>query len=156
MVTCQDRHTLTGPEPTLAPRVRERIRAQIELLVGQPATLVDQRELIAMANRARRDRSTQQPEAFERQQELGNAVRQLWADQATADAERDEIRLVAETLDDLGGTTEGRLGVEVYDRGLLGPDLAPRFGMPDLTKALIETSRRDRALFVVDSNRPRP
>jgi hypothetical protein len=66
-------------------------------------------------------------------------MRQLCADQATADTQRDEIRLVAETLGQLGCTAEERLGVEVYDRGLLGSDLTLRVGMPDLTQALTST-----------------
>jgi hypothetical protein len=70
---------------------------------------------------------------------LGNAVRQLWADQATANAERDEVGLVAETLDELRGTSEQRLRVEVYDRGLLGPDLTLRIRHADLTQALTST-----------------
>jgi len=46
-------------------------------------------------------------------------VRQLRTDQAAANAERGEVRLVSKALGELGGATDDRPGVEVYDLLLL-------------------------------------
>jgi hypothetical protein len=46
-------------------------------------------------------------------------VRQLRTDQAATNAQRREVRLVSEALDELGGAADDCPGVEIYDLVLL-------------------------------------
>ena len=49
VIARQDRDAFAGLETALAPRVGERVRALIELLVAELAALVDQRDAVAVA-----------------------------------------------------------------------------------------------------------
>jgi hypothetical protein len=64
-----------------------------------------------VAQRPGHDRSAEQPVALEAAQQLGDLVRRLGTDQAAADAQRREIRLVAGALGQLGRPTDQPLGI---------------------------------------------
>jgi hypothetical protein len=64
-----------------------------------------------VARRAGHNRAAEQPVALESPQQLGDAVGRLGTDQATADAQRGEIRLVAGALGQLGRATDQPLGI---------------------------------------------
>jgi hypothetical protein len=57
--------------------------------------------------------------ALECQQHLRQLVGQLRADEAAADADSGEVRLVAEALDELQSTAQQSLEIDFYDRPLL-------------------------------------
>jgi hypothetical protein len=48
---------------------------------------------------------------------------QVGTDHPAANAQQREVRLLAEPLKQLGARSDDRLGVKLYDRILLGPDL---------------------------------
>ena len=112
MVTREDRHALAGLEPVLAPGVGERVRALVELLVAELAALVDHHGTVAVAQRAGHERATEQAVALESDQQLGEALRRLGAEQPAAHAQRGEVRLVAGALGELGGAADQTLRVE--------------------------------------------
>jgi hypothetical protein len=95
MVADQDCDSVPGLEPAVAPRVRDRVGAFVQLLVGELTELVDQHDAIPMADRSHRDRPAQQPEAFECEQRLRHAMRQLGSDHAASDTDGGEVGLVA-------------------------------------------------------------
>ena len=81
--------------------------------------------VVAVAAGGGDERAADQSEALEAEQLLGDLVRQLGPDQPAAHAERGEVRLVAEPLEQLRGAAgqrarvEQRLQVELYDRAAL-------------------------------------
>ena len=111
MVAHQDRHALAGLETVLAPGVGDRIGAFIQLAVGELAAFVDEGNPIPVADRPRADRAPEHPVALEREHHLGDPVGQLGGHQAAADAQRREVRLVAEALDQLRRPGEKCSGV---------------------------------------------
>jgi hypothetical protein len=64
-----------------------------------------------VAKAAGHDRSAQQPVALEASEQLGHLVRRLRSDQATADGQRSEVRLVAGALGQLGRAPDQPLGI---------------------------------------------
>src|ERR1019366_9763874 len=91
----------------------------VELLVGQLAPLVSQRNAIAVADRADGHRPGEQAVALNGPQHLRHPVWQLGAGEATSHAQRGEIRLVSESLGELAPAGDDRPEVGVYDRVLL-------------------------------------
>src|SRR5947209_5667154 len=78
---------------------------------GEPAALVDHHGPVAVAQRARHDRATEQPVALKAPQQLGHPVRRLGTDQPTADAQRREIGLVTGAFGQFGGAPHEPLGI---------------------------------------------
>ena len=112
MVAREDRHAFAGLEAVLAPGVGERVGALVEFLVAELAALVDHHGPVAVADAGGHDRAAEQAVALESEQQLGDALRRLRAEQPAAHAQRGEIRLVAGALGELGGAPDQTLGVE--------------------------------------------
>ena len=127
VVAREDRDPLAGLEPalasvgervercrarsSLAPGVRERVRALVELLVGQLAALVDHHGAVAVTERAGHDRTADQAVALESAHQGGEALRRLGTEQPAADGDRGEVRLVAGAPRELGRAPDQPLGV---------------------------------------------
>jgi hypothetical protein len=62
--------------------------------------------LIPVAQGAGHDRAAEQPVLLEAPEQLGDLVRRLGTDQAAADRQRREVRLVAGALGQLGGAAD--------------------------------------------------
>ena len=61
---------------------------------------------VTVADRSGADRSPQHPEALEGEEHLRDSMGQLRRDQSAADAQRGEVRLVPEALDELARASE--------------------------------------------------
>ncbi len=172
VIAREDRDPLPGLEPSLAPGVRERIRALVELLVGQLAALVDHHGAVAVTERAGHDRTADQAIALESAHQGGEALRRLGTEQPAADGDRGEVRLVAGAPRELGrapdqplGVTRGvddRLWVQIDDGTLLlrqAPfDFSWNFGFSGRFPRLVASGRLSTARGFKDmhtARRPR-
>ena len=118
MVARHDRDAVSRREPALAPGIGERVGTLVELPVAQLAALVDQRDVVAVSNRAGRDRTAQQPISLEREHDLRDSVGQRRSDHPAADAHRREIRLVAKASDEPQRVGRNTFQIEVHHRVL--------------------------------------
>ena len=108
-----------GFRPALAPGVGDRVRALVELAVGELAALVDHRHAVAVADRPDGDRAAEHPVALERQRHLREPVRRLEPDDAAADAERGEVRLVTRAFGEFQRTLDYLPRVQLHDLAYL-------------------------------------
>jgi hypothetical protein len=68
--------------------------------------------VVAVTDRAGHHRAAEQPVALESVQQLGDTMGRLGADQPAADAQRGEVRLVADALRELRRAADQALGIE--------------------------------------------
>jgi hypothetical protein len=68
--------------------------------------------MVAVAERACHGRTAEQPIALKAEEQLRDTTRRLGPDDAAADAERREVRLVPGALGELRGTFDQALGIE--------------------------------------------
>ena len=119
VVAGQDGDAVARLQAPLAPGVGQRVGPLVEILVGEIAALVAQSHLVTVSDRSDGHRAGQQAEPLEGQQHLRHTVRQLRAHQAAANAQRGEIRLVTEALDQFQATAQQPLEIHFYDWVLL-------------------------------------
>src|SRR5436305_1007971 len=77
-------------------------------------TLIDHRRAVAVAEGADGDSATEHAVALESQEQLGDAVRRLDADQATAYAQQGKVGLVTYPLGDLQAAADDRLWIKLH------------------------------------------
>ena len=119
MVAYEDRDPLARLQASFTPGIGERVCARVELAVAELAALVDHHGAIAMADPSRDHRTGEQSESLKAEQQLRDAVWHLGTEHPAPDAQRREVRLVAEPFGQPSRVREIGPRVETYDCFLL-------------------------------------